>query len=128
MPDTGTKVIDASALAAVIFGEPSAETVADRVRGFHLVAPALLDFEIASTCMSKIRRQPVRRDELLAAYEARDKTSIETMAVDQSSVLALAERPGLTCYDASYLHLARALGVELVTLDRQLQAAAERFK
>jgi len=33
----------------------------------------------------------------------------------------------LTGYDASYLHLARMLEVELVTLDRRLAEAAETF-
>ena len=37
-------------------------------------------------------------------------------------------RTGLTTYDASYLWLARDLGVELVTLDRQLAEAAEKFQ
>jgi len=50
------------------------------------------------------------------------------MDVDHVAVLALAHSTGLTGYDASYLLLARTLGVELVTLDRQLAEAAEKFK
>ena len=50
------------------------------------------------------------------------------MDVDHSAVLALAQRTGLTGYDASYLLLARTLEAELVTLDRQLAAAAETFR
>ncbi len=124
MPDTATKVVDASALVAVLFAEPSGAGVAARLRGCDLVAPKLLDFELANTCLSKIRRQPARREDLLAAYSGRERIRVETMDVDHAAVLALAEQTGLTGYDASYLWLARSIGVELVTLDRKLDAAA----
>ncbi len=128
MADIATKVIDASALIAVIFGEPAADNVAVRVRGCSLVAPAILDFELVNACISKMRRTPADRDRLLAAYRARWTMTVETMDVDHTAVLALAQRTGLTGYDASYLHLARTLEVELVTLDRQLAEAAEKFQ
>ena len=35
---------------------------------------------------------------------------------------------GLTTYDASYLWLANDLGIELVTLDRRLATAVEKFR
>jgi predicted nucleic acid-binding protein len=121
-----TKVIDASALAAAIFGEASAEDVAARVIGCELVAPRLLDFELVNVCLSKMRRAPADRERLLAAYRGRSAIRIATVDVDHAAVLALAQRTGLTGYDASYLHLARTLEVELVTLDRQLGSAAEK--
>jgi predicted nucleic acid-binding protein len=125
---TVIKVIDASALAAAIFAEEAAEDVAARVRGCELVAPQLLDFELVNICVTKIRRTPARRTHLLARYEKRRAVKVETMDVDHTAVLALAQRTGLTGYDASYLHLARTLEAELVTLDRQLAAAAEKFR
>jgi predicted nucleic acid-binding protein len=127
MADTTTKVIDASALVALLFAEAQGSTVADQIRGHELVAPALLDFETVNVCLSKMRRQPERREALLDAFAGRRQLKIETMEVDHAAVLALAQRTGLTGYDASYLHLARTLEVELVTLDRQLAEAAEKF-
>jgi predicted nucleic acid-binding protein len=44
-------------------------------------------------------------------------------AATLDALLGLAERIGLTTYDASYLWLARRTGAELVTLDRRLEAA-----
>jgi predicted nucleic acid-binding protein len=128
MPNIVIKVIDASAMAAVLFGEASAENIAARVRGCELVAPYLLEFELVNVCISKIRRTPADRELFLAAYTKREAIKVESMAVDYADVLALAQRTGLTGYDASYLLLARTLGVELVTLDRQLQSATETFK
>jgi predicted nucleic acid-binding protein len=122
------KVIDASALAAVIFAEASAEAVVARVQDCDLVAPSLLDFELVNICVTKLRRAPAERTALLGQYGKRGAIKIETMDVDHMAVLALAQRTGLTGYDASYLHLARTLEVELVTLDRQLAEAAEKFQ
>ena len=47
------KVVDASALAALLFDEPEAGAIADRLEDANLVAPALLGFEIASVCLKK---------------------------------------------------------------------------
>ena len=118
------KVVDASALGALLFGEPEREAVADRLADAELVAPPLLDFEIANICLKKLRRHPARRDALLAAFGLRSRMAIETAEVDHAASLLLAEQSGLTAYDASYLWLAQKYRAELVTLDRRLGAAA----
>lgn len=119
------KVVDASALAALLFGEPEGAAITERLQGAGLVAPALLSFEIANTCVKKIRRQPDQREALLAAFGMLDRMEVGIVEVEHGEVLALAERSGLTAYDASYLWLARRMGCELVTLDRRLAAAGE---
>jgi len=115
------KVVDASALAALLFGEPEAEVVAVRLEGSSLWAPALLGYEIASVCLKKVRRDPRRRDALLAAFALQARMPIEIVEVDHAATLQLAEVVGLTIYDAAYLWLARRLRAELVTLDKRLQ-------
>jgi predicted nucleic acid-binding protein len=75
-------------------------------------------------CLKKMRRHPNRRDALVSAFEMLDRMALDIVEVDHGAVLRLAERVGLTAYDASYLWLARRTGSELVTLDRQLAAAA----
>lgn len=125
MADTATiKVVDASALVAVVFDEPAGDQVADLIRDCELVAPSLLRFEMANVCWAKIRRNPDQRDALVAAFHM-PGIVVETLDVDHQAVLQLALQTGLTTYDASYLWLARNLVIELVTLDRQLGAAVE---
>ena len=118
------KVVDASALGALLFGEPEGAAVAGRLREGGLIAPALLPFEVANVCLKKMRRHPDQRDALVVAFEMLDRMEVDVVGVDHGQVLGLAERIGLTAYDASYLWLARRTGSELVTLDRQLEAAA----
>jgi predicted nucleic acid-binding protein len=123
MTVTAVKVVDASALAALLFGEPDSAAVADRLRGAELIAPALLPFEVANTCIKKMRRYPDQRDALIAAFGMLDRMEIGIVEVHQEQAVVLAERSGLTAYDASYLWLARETKSELVTLDGRLEAA-----
>ena len=52
------RVVDASALGALVFGEPGAEEVVERMGHERLAAPALIWFEMASICRKKIRKHP----------------------------------------------------------------------
>ncbi|MFL5285806.1 MAG: type II toxin-antitoxin system VapC family toxin [Rhodopila sp.] len=103
------KVVDTSALAAVLFSEPEAGVVAARL-------------ELANVCLVEARRYPARRAELTAAFRLRERLAIAEIVVDHQGVLELAAVSGLTSYDASYLWLTRHLGVEMATLDRRLTA------
>lgn len=121
------KIVDASALAAIISKEPEREEIARRLEGARLIAPALLGFEIANACITKLRRHPESRASILQSFELRSELAIETAEIDFVEALYLAEETGLTGYDTSYLWLARRLGAELVTLDRALARAAARI-
>ena len=116
------KVVDASAIAAMLFGEPEAPTVREMMGGAGLLAPALLDFELANVCLRKLRRHPEQGAALARSFGLRRHLAIRELTVDQSAVVRLASATGLSSYDASYLWLARDLGVELITLDRRLAA------
>ena len=120
------KVVDASALAAVIFAESRAEEVGLRLEGDSVAAPTLLRYELANTCARKIRRRPDQRDSLLEALSLADCLDIEEVEVPAAEVALLALRTGLTAHDAAYLWLARFLRAELVTLDEELERSATR--
>lgn len=117
------KVVDASAVAALLFGEPEAEAIAGRLADARLVAPHLLAFELANVCLLKTRRHPQQKPALMAAFRLRARLRVEEIALDHEGTLELAAATGLTVYDASYLWLARTLGADLVTLDRRLAKA-----
>jgi predicted nucleic acid-binding protein len=117
-------VVDASALAAILFGEPEAEAVAARLGDASLAAPALIELELANTCLKKCRRFPEARPRLLAAFAQQERLGLTTHAVPAEPCLRLALEHGLTSYDAAYLWLARHLAAPLVTLDARLAAVA----
>lgn len=125
MPDNFA-VVDASALGALLFGEPRAEEMAQRLRERRLVAPTLLRYEVASVCLKKIARHPEQGEELKQAFSLLDKMNLRELEVLHEDVVTLAAGTGLTTYDASYLWLARNLCAELVTLDEKLHRASNR--
>jgi len=118
------KVVDASAAAAFVFREHEGTEIVGRLRGARLVAPALLRFEMASICLKKMRRDPTSRRALIDAFGVFERMQIARIEIDHPAVIELANKAGLTSYDASYLWLAHQLDAELVTLDVQLDAAA----
>ena len=123
---TADKVVDASAVAAVVFNEPQFAAVASRLTGANLVAPLLIDFEIAQVCLKKIRERPSERAEILRLHDAYTRSSIRKLPIAFEEAIAMAERHKISLYDAGYLWLALTLQVELVTLDRELDRAARK--
>ncbi|MGH8499501.1 MAG: type II toxin-antitoxin system VapC family toxin [Methylococcales bacterium] len=121
------RVVDASALAAVLFNEPGAGRAAAKLTDATLVAPTLLNYEVASICLKKLKLHPKQRKEILAAYRLAKNLAIEFVELDYEAVLELAELCKLTIYDAAYLWLAKTLSADVVTLDRQLAKAVARF-
>ena len=119
------KVVDASIVAAMVFGEPDVDLAAGLMRGARLAAPRLLPYELANICVTKCRRRQERRDMYLAALATFAGMDVDLRDVDHDAAARLAERRRLTAYDASYLWLADDLDAELLTFDRRLAAARD---
>jgi predicted nucleic acid-binding protein len=122
------KVVDASAIVALIFDELMSDEIQRRVRHATLRAPNLIGFEVANACLKKIRAAPGDRETLLEALSLLDALSISRETVDLKGAVVLAEQTKLSLYDASYLWLARELDAELVTLDEKLARADENLR
>jgi predicted nucleic acid-binding protein len=121
MPD---KVVDASIVVALAFGEPRAAEARELTQGIALHAPSLLPYEICSAALRKTRDWPEQIDAIAASLGWALGLKVELNAVPPYELLALALETGLTIYDASYLWVARNLGCELVTFDQRLARAA----
>ncbi len=123
---TAVKVVDASALGALLFGEPEGKFAAIELAEGHLVAPSLLYLELANIYLKKLRRAPELAGMLEAGFACLGTMAIEIVEIDYkgaAEIRLLAESQKLSAYDASYLWLALAMNAELVTLDRRLAAA-----
>lgn len=116
-------VIDASALIAVVFGEPEGDAVRNFCHGAQLLAPQLLDYEIANVCLVKQRRHPDLADKLTRQFAAFQLLALERLPVQIGEVHLLATQTGLTAYDAAYLWLALQHDCPLITLDSALGKA-----
>jgi predicted nucleic acid-binding protein len=122
------KIVDASAIVAVIFREAGWEDVAQRLRGAALVAPTLLRYEVANVCLTKMRRHSSLWAELNHMFDVFWQMEIKFVEAVYPDLLELAHRTNLSAYDASYLWLAQRLDAELITLDRKLADAAAALR
>jgi predicted nucleic acid-binding protein len=113
-------VVDASAIGAIMFGEPEGPGLVEHLEGETLLAPSLLDYELTNLALKKARRQRAQASNVLVSLHAALALPITRVAVPGIDAFDLATRTGLTAYDAAYLWLARSRDLELVTLDAEL--------
>lgn len=118
-------VVDASALGAILFGEPSGPRLAERLEGRTLFAPTLLVYELANVCVKKGKAVPEQAEALQAGLNLLPRMGIREVRIPGDALLTTARKTGLTAYDAAYLWLSRKLEAELVTLDKILSAFIE---
>ncbi len=120
------RVVDASVMAAWCFQEPRSAEALRLLQGTDLHAPLLLAYELASIARKKATTHPENLEALSEALAMALVLPIHWSDVDHLAVLHLALDTNLTTYDASYLYLAHALSVPLITFDqRLLQATLE---
>lgn len=119
-------VIDASALGALVFAEPGADSVVAALTDAELIAPLLLPFEVASICRKKSRALPEQRERFLKVFSRIGNMGIRYAEIDFAEVTALALDHGLTTYDAAYLWLAIENEAFLVTLDLDFARVAKK--
>lgn len=119
-------VVDASALAAIAFDDAGAVEMVVRLKGESLHAPSLFELEMVNAAISRCRRDPERAGRFIEGLATVLGMPIAIHAVAPLGVLSVALRQKLTAYDAAYLWLSGELGAPLVTLDKQLAAAAKK--
>lgn len=122
-------VVDASAMAALVFQETDAASIRDRLDGATVFAPTLLRYELANVAWKKARRQPADAVRILSALSiALDRDwGLNFRDVEAADVVMLAGATGLTSYDANYVWLAGMLGADVVTLDKRIAEASARL-
>jgi predicted nucleic acid-binding protein len=117
-------VVDASVLATAL-GDDGADGDRARARlhGERLSAPGIVDLEVASVWRRQLKAGLIdsRRWQLALV----DLSAIPLRRASHSALLARCWELGdnLTIYDASYVALAEALNVPLLTGDRRLASA-----
>ena len=124
---TTAAVVDASAIAAVIFREQAGSGVAEVLSEIRrLIVPPLFRIELANVARSKVHRNLIDWTEAEGALATVDEWPIGEAAVDWRSAWTTARKSSLTVYDACYLVVALEHDLPLITLDAALRSAAGR--
>jgi predicted nucleic acid-binding protein len=117
------RVLDASAAAAIFFGEPEGPQIMVELSGASLFAPRLIDYEMANIALMKERRGSAPAAALSAGFARFRRLPLTLVTPDFTEVLTLARQSELTAYDASYLWLALKLDAAPASLDQDLLRA-----
>ena len=116
--------VDASVVAVALADDgQDGDHARARLRGERLTAPDLVDLEITSVWRRQVREGAV--DARRAALALADLAALPLRRASHRPLLARCWelRDNLTIYDASYVALAEALDVTLLTGDRRLARA-----
>jgi predicted nucleic acid-binding protein len=116
-------VIESSAMVDALVDEPANPHLLALLADEELHAPALLDFEVASALRGHAlggRLDQVRLEEAIEDFSG---FRIERHQMTGLLAHILDLRENLTVYDATYVVLARALEVPLVTADTKMSEA-----
>lgn len=124
-------VVDSSVTLAWVYSDETTEAINEvfvRLTERGAWVPALWRLEVANVLEMGVRRgrhDAAFRDATLADLALLEiGVDPETDRQAWGATLRLAERHGLTMYDAAYLELAQRRGLPLATLDTELRAAA----
>jgi len=124
-------VVDSSIALTWCFEDEATET-ADalliRLTQDGAYAPSLWPLEVLNALVVAQRRGRItskeRQDRIALLYALPITLDTETAGQAWTITNLLAERHGLTLYDAAYLELAQRFNLPLATLDAELQTAA----
>lgn len=117
-------VLDSSILCAMLFDEPTATVARQIITGREFHAPWLIDHEVASVASKKLRTGWIAT-EVIPILDDFVRMDIEHHPTSVTGAFELAQRYGLSTYDAAYLWLAAHLKVPLATFDEKLARAAK---
>jgi predicted nucleic acid-binding protein len=118
-------VVDASVVVTALADDgDDGDRVRERLRGERLAAPHLIDLEVVS-----VWRRLAAAGQLDDRRVALAMTDLGALRIERAPHQPLVRRcwelrSNLTVYDASYVALAEAIGVVLLTGDRRLAEAA----
>lgn len=118
-----TLVIDASAVAEILFGTGPGQRAAALIDGHELLAPQHLTAEVASVVRGWSLSQQITDEQALRAFGEFDALGVEQVPMMSMMPAAHALRHNVSAYDAMYVVLARAAQCSLLTLDARLAAA-----
>ena len=118
-------VVDTNVVAyAVLRSDRTESALAVVERDPAWIAPALWRYELRNVLATAMRLKSLRLTAALAAFAAaEDLVADADLQASTEECLKLAERGGVSAYDAEFVLVAERLGLPLVTADRKIVKA-----
>ncbi|MFT4259839.1 type II toxin-antitoxin system VapC family toxin [Microbacterium sp.] len=119
-----TLVVDASAVAEILFGTEAGRRAAALLEGHQLLAPQHLTAEVASVIRGWSLSGQITDEQALRAFREFEELGVEQVPTMSLLPAVYSLRHNISAYDAMYVVLARAVPCQLLTLDVRLAASA----
>ncbi len=127
--DHPTYVIDSSVILAKLFPDEKLPIEIKKLFSHYaqnlsdFISPPLLKYEVGNAIRSARLQKRLKNDIAQKIFKNFLALPINYLEVDYQKTLSLAVKHHLSFYDASYLSLALARRVKLLTLDQKLKTA-----
>lgn len=120
-------IADTNTFIAVALNEPEKDMIIRLTEGHDLLAPEVLPFEIGNALTAMMKRNALRAEEVIAAWEMVERIPVDLRRIDVGAALKIATKYNIYAYDAYFLECALSLHSPLLTLDRQMKEIAEKI-
>jgi predicted nucleic acid-binding protein len=120
-------LIDASALLAVLLGEPSRDALIQVTSRRELACAPTLRWEVGNALIAGFRRKRLTTEVVLEAWNRFERVRVRAVEVDVHKALEIAMDLGLYAYDGYVLEAARSERLPILTLDAGMMRAAKRL-
>ena len=120
-------VIDASALVAVIVGEPERNRIVELTTGKTLIGPGSIPWEIGNAFSAMFKRDRLTLGEAQRGLVIFDGIPLRYVKPDFVNALKISKKTKIYAYEAYFLDCAIRHKAPLLTLDRKLMTAAQNL-
>ena len=120
-------IADTNTFIAVALNEPEKGKIIRFTEGHELIAPDVLPFEIGNALTAMMKKNALRKDEVVSAWEIVQQIPVDLRHTDIKSALSIAIKFNLYAYDAYFLECAENLRSPMLTLDIGMQRVAREI-
>ena len=120
-------IADTNTFIAVALNEPEKDKIIRLTEGHELIAPDVLPFEIGNALTAMMKKNALKKDEVMSAWEIVQQIPVDLRDTGIQSALKIAIKFNLYAYDAYFLECAENLRSPLLTLDIGMQRVAREM-
>ena len=120
-------VTDTSVILAVLLNESEKRQIIKATRGYELVGPPVIPWEIGNAFSAMFKRRKLSVENATKALAAFKQLPIRYLEVDNRAAVQTANSLDIYAYDAYFLECARTAGVPIISLDKALANKAKEY-
>ncbi len=118
-------VADTNIFLVSALDEPEKQQIIELTVGSHIVAPAILPYEIGNALTALVKRHRLSPEEAKVAFQFTQNIPVKLIHSNIQQSLEIAFQFNLYAYDAYFLQCAQSFKCPFITLDRRAKEVAK---